>query len=199
VNYLCEGLRVTTINPTRHALVTAPSLSIRPALPHDHDAIARLTRAAYAEYASVMAPEAWAALEQAIEASLADDRDVTRLVAELDGRILGSVALYAPDAAAYGSLASATSWPEVRLVAVAPSARGRGIARALVDECARRALAAGARVLGLHTSRSMRAAKTLYEQMGFVRDPEHDFHPPGAELVEGYLLRLDDPASHPES
>jgi hypothetical protein len=45
----------------------------------------------------------------------------------------------------------------------------------------------------------MRAAKALYEQMGFVRDPEHDFYPPGAELVEGYLLRLDDPASHPES
>ena len=179
--------------------MTAPPLSIRPALPHDRDAIADLTRAAYAEYASVMAPEAWSALEQAIEASLANDDGVTRLVAELDEVIVGSAALYAPDTAAYGNLASAASWPEVRLVAVDPSARGRGVARALVDECARRARAAGARVLGLHTSRSMRAAKTLYEQMGFVRDPEHDFLPSGAELVEGYLLRLDDPASHPES
>ena len=95
------------------------------------------------------------------------------------------------------SLASAASWPEVRLVAVAPSARGRGVARALVDECVRRARASGASVLGLHTSRSMRAAMRLYERMGFVRDPEHDFHPPGAELVEGYLLRLDDPAPAP--
>jgi ribosomal protein S18 acetylase RimI-like enzyme len=51
-------------------------------------------------------------------------------------------------------------------------------------------------MLGLHTSRSMRAAVRLYERMGFVRDPEHDFHPPGAELVEGYLLRLNDPAPH---
>jgi hypothetical protein len=39
----------------------------------------------------------------------------------------------------------------------------------------------------------------LYERMGFVRDPDHDFHPPGAELVEAFLLRLDDHAPHPES
>ena len=72
------------------------------------------------------------------------------------------------------------------------------IGGALVDECVRRARATGASVLGLHTSRSMRAAMRLYERMGFVRDPEHDFQPPGAELVEGYLLRLNDPASEPE-
>jgi hypothetical protein len=45
----------------------------------------------------------------------------------------------------------------------------------------------------------MRAAVRLYERMGFVRDPEHDFQPPGAELVEGYLLRLDDAPSVSES
>jgi GNAT superfamily N-acetyltransferase len=173
--------------------------TVRAARPADRDAIVRITHAAYAEHAVVMAPSAWQALAQAIDVSLGDDTNVTRLVAELDGEIVGSAALYAPNSAAYGSLASASSWPEVRLVAVHPSARGRGVARALVLECARRAKAAGARVLGLHTSRSMRAAMRLYQRMGFVRDPDHDFQPPGAELVEGYLLRLDDAASHPES
>lgn len=182
---------------THAPLDDAPS--IREARPQDHEAIVRLTRSANSEYAHVMEPSAWAALEAAIEASLANDVGVTRLVAELDGEIVGSAALYAPDSAAYGSLASASAWPEVRLVAVAHSARGRGIARALVDECVRRARAAGASVLGLHTSRSMRSAMRLYERMGFVRDPEHDFQPPGAELVEGYLLRLDDLAPHNES
>ena len=175
------------------------TLEIRTARSADRGAIARLTLAAYREYATIMEPDAWAALDQAIRVSLADDTDVTRLVAELDGAIVGSAALYAPDAAAYGSLASATPWPEVRLVAVSPSARGRGVARALVEECITRARTAGASALGLHTSRSMRAAMRLYERLGFVRDPDHDFHPPGAELVEGYLLRLDDPAPHQES
>ena len=175
---------------SHHAIV------VRDARPSEREQIARLTLAAYHEYGSVMAPSAWAALEQAVHASLADDTGVTRIVAELDGMIVGSAALYAPDFAAYGTLASPTSWPEVRLVAVAPTARGKGIARALVEECIRRARLAGASVLGLHTSRSMRAAVRLYARMGFVRDPEHDFHPPGAELVEGYLLHLDDPAPH---
>ena len=179
--------------------MSAHPVSIRPALPSDRGAIARLTLAAYREYASVMEPDAWRALDDAIRASLVNDEGVTRFVAELDGRIVGSAALYAPASAPYGSLASTASWPEVRLVAVAPSARGRGVAQALVEECIRRARAAGARVIGLHTSRSMGAALRLYQRMGFVRDPEHDFQPPGAELVEGYLLRLDAPAPHPES
>jgi GNAT superfamily N-acetyltransferase len=172
---------------------------VRIARAAERDAIVRLTRAAYAEYAQVMAPSAWAALEQAIGASLADDRGVTRLVAEIDGAIVGSAALYEPDAAAYGDLVSATPWPELRLVAVAPAARGRGVAQALVAACIDRARRQGARAVGLHTSRSMRAAMRLYERIGFVRDPEHDFRPPGAELVEGYLLRLDDPVPPPES
>ena len=178
--------------------VNANSVSIRTARPIDRGTIARLTLAAYREYASVMEPSAWHALDQAIRTSLTDDTNVTRLVAELDATIVGSAALYAPDSAAYGSLASLTPWPEVRLVAVDPAARGRGVARALVEECITRARAAGAAALGLHTSHSMHAAKKLYERLGFVRDPEHDFQPPGAELVEGYLLRLTDPAPHSE-
>lgn len=174
------------------------SLVLREAGPDDRAAIAQLTLLAYGEYSTSMAPDAWAALEAAVRVSLADDAGVTRVVAIERGVIVGSAALYAPQAAAYGDLASPAPWPEVRLVAVAPAARGRGVARALVEECIRRARAAGATTVGLHTSRSMRAALRLYERMGFVRDPEHDFQPPGAELVEGYLLRLDDLAPHPE-
>jgi ribosomal protein S18 acetylase RimI-like enzyme len=168
---------------------------VRTATPADRGIIARLTLAAYREYASVMEPAAWSALDGAVRASLTDDTGVTRLVAELDATIVGSAALYAPDSAAYGDLAALAPWPEVRLVAVDPKARGRGVARALVDECIRRARASGATAIGLHSSQSMRTALRLYARMGFVRDPERDFQPPGAELVEGYLLRLDDVAS----
>ena len=172
---------------------------LRTAHPTDRATIADLTMRAYGEYVAVMARGAWLALEQALRDSLADDTGVTRIVAELDGRIVGSVALYDPGAAHYTGLDSETAWPEVRLVAVEPAVRGQGVARALVLECVRRARAAGATTLGLHTSQSMHAARRLYEQLGFVRDPDHDFQPPGGELVEGYRLRLDDPAPPPES
>ena len=168
------------------------ALLIREARSADRELIAELTMTAYGEYATIMAPDAWSILEGALRQSLADDRGVTRFVAERDGEIVGSAALYEPGVEAYGTLAASARWPEVRLVAVAPSARSLGIARALVNECVRRARAAGATSLGLHTSKSMSAAMRLYERMGFVRDPASDFHPPGAELVEGYRLSLSD-------
>jgi GNAT superfamily N-acetyltransferase len=174
-------------------------LHLRDARPSDRATITELTLRAYAEYARVMTPSAWTALTDALHRSLADETGVTRIVAELDGRIVGSVALYDPGHAQYSGLDSAASWPEVRLVAVDPAVRGRGVARALVLECIRRARAAGATTLGLHSSQSMHTARELYERLGFVRDPDHDFQPPGAELVAGYRLPLDDPAPHPES
>jgi ribosomal protein S18 acetylase RimI-like enzyme len=73
---------------------------------------------------------------------------------------------------------------------VAREERGSGVGRLLVEDCIRRARRAGVRELGLHTSRSMTVARALYERMGFVRAPEHDFQPEGAELVEAYRLPI---------
>jgi ribosomal protein S18 acetylase RimI-like enzyme len=137
-----------------------------------------------------MDPTSWAELDGAVRAALASNAPSECIVAEDHGILIGSVMLYPPNADAYGDLARAGDWPEVRLVAVSPEARGRGVARALMEECIRRARSAGATSLGLHTSRSMRTAMALYTRMGFERDPLTDFHPPGAELVEGYRLKL---------
>lgn len=171
---------------------TAPF--VREARSEERTRIVELTHRAYAEYARVMTPAAWQGLASALDASLAHDEGVTRLVAELDGAVVGSAALYSAAGSAYGDLASIASRPEIRLVAVDPASRGRGVARALLLDCIRRAREAGHTTLGLHTSRSMRDALRLYQRMGFVRDTTQDFQPPGAELVEGYCLSLIDPA-----
>lgn len=169
-------------------------IRIRDARPEDRPAVSAVTLQAYGEYAAKMDPGAWAGLEGAVRAALAsDDASVERVVAERDGEIVGSVMLYPAQAQAYGDLVDAASWPELRLLAVAPSARGHGVGKALVEECVRRARAAGAAELGLHTSRTMEVALGMYERMGFVRAPEHDFQPPGAELVTAYRLPLDPP------
>lgn len=165
-------------------------LVIRDARDDERVPIAGLTRRAYAELSSVMAPPAWSALDAAIIGALASDAGAERIVAERGGRLLGSVMLYPASAAAYGSLTSEAGSPELRLLAVAPEARGLGVGKALVRECIARAHRTGARALGLHTSASMYAARALYARMGFVRAPETDFRPEGAELVEGYRLPL---------
>lgn len=53
---------------------------------------------------------------------------------------------------------------------VAPAARGRGVARALLRFAVDFARAAGARGLSLETAHTNRAAQRLYEQMGWRRD-----------------------------
>jgi ribosomal protein S18 acetylase RimI-like enzyme len=165
------------------------ALVVRDARPDEREAIRALTLQAYEQYAATMAPSAWEGLSGAIGNGLQVE-EAERIVAERGGRLLGSVMLFPRAADAYGNIAGRASWPELRLLAVAPEARGQGVGEALVEECIRRARRMGAAELGLHTSESMAAAIRMYRRMGFVRAPEHDFQPEGAELVEAYRLPL---------
>jgi ribosomal protein S18 acetylase RimI-like enzyme len=165
--------------------------SIRDARADEREAIRALTLAAYAEYATIMAPSAWDGLRQALLSGLVAEGAVDRIVAVQDGALLGSVMLYSPSANAYGDEVGGAALPELRLLAVAAAARGQGVGTALVQECVRRAQHTGASALGLHTSESLQAAIRMYERLGFVRAPEDDFQPSGAELVMAYRLPLD--------
>jgi N-acetylglutamate synthase and related acetyltransferases len=172
-------------------LTETANFTIRDATDADLPAIRALTRRSYEEFAFVMEPSAWEGLANSIEAALSSTDRRDRIVAESRGQLIGSVLLYPPAAQSYGELTGSSAIPELRLLAVAQAARRKGVAKALVEECIRRAKKMGAKELGLHTSRSMRAARHLYEKMGFIRAPERDFQPPGAEVVEGYRLVLD--------
>jgi ribosomal protein S18 acetylase RimI-like enzyme len=167
-----------------------PAILARLARPHERDAIHDLTLSAYSQYATVMEPSSWSALRDAIGKALSVDRGAQQIVAEKDGVLVGSVMLFPPSAAAYGDLGPRVRWPEIRALAVSPSARGLGVARLLVNECMRRAREAGAEAIGLHTSRSMREAIRLYEKFGFERDPELDIHVAGAETIQAYRRTL---------
>lgn len=67
---------------------------------------------------------------------------------------------------------------EIRMLAVAHAARGRGVGEALVRACVERAQAVeGCVRVVLSTQRTMRTAHRLYERLGFVRTPERDWKP----------------------
>jgi ribosomal protein S18 acetylase RimI-like enzyme len=165
-------------------------VTIRDAREDERDALGELTLAAYGEYAERMRPEAWAALRAVLVAALATRETVERIVAEQDGRLVGSVMLYAPQRIAYGAALQDAQWPELRLLAVAKDARGQGIGQALVEECIRRTRLSGARALGLHSSESMQAAIRMYGRLGFERMPEQDFTVDGSELVMAFRRDL---------
>ncbi len=167
-------------------------LHIRDAQDGDRDAIQTVTLAAYQEYAPLMV-ELWEGYRQSILATLADVAPAEQIVAERGNGIVGTVLLYPAGTAL--TIPDGTqvrlAWPEVRLLAVAPTARGQGIGTALVRECLRRARQSGAAALTLHTTDLMQAAMQLYERMGFVRAPDLDFHPIPEMTIKGYRFNLE--------
>jgi predicted N-acetyltransferase YhbS len=164
---------------------------IRDARPSDRQAIHDVTLAAYQEYAAHM-PGFWDGYRRNIIATLDDVGSAEQLVAEQDGAIVGTVLLYPPRRVQLSRTDSLEMpWPEVRLLAVAPAGRGRGVGAALMQECVGRARKSGARVLSLQTTDLMQTARRMYERMGFVRSPELDFHPAPGVTVKGYRLELE--------
>lgn len=119
-------------------------------------------------------------------------------VAEVEERVVGTVALLRDAAADHHP------WPAgaavLRFLAVDHAARGRRIGEMLTSLCIDEARQAGASALGLHTASVMVAARRMYERLGFVRAPEHDFDAgvhygdgtPGRDPVRGlaYVLQL---------
>jgi predicted N-acetyltransferase YhbS len=166
-------------------------MSIRDALESDREAAREVTLAAYEEYAKSIPPLFWERYRKNIVASLDEKGPAQQIVAEYEGKIVGSVLLYPPAASAYGAEArERTALHEMRLLAVIPAMRGCGIGTALTRECVQRAQRAGAPALGLHTTDMMHIAMQMYERMGFVRAPEFDFHPTEHTVVKGYRLDL---------
>ena len=165
---------------------------IRDARASDRAAIEAVTLSAYEQYGVVMPPALWVLYRENIVSTLAAAPPDTQIVAEEDGRIVGSVLLY-PAGAKLGPPGGGSmplAFPEVRLLAVAPSARGQGIGARLMEECVRRARESRATALTLHTTDVMRAAMRLYERLGFRRVPELDFEPAPGVTVKGFRLDL---------
>ncbi|MFG2477618.1 GNAT family N-acetyltransferase [Streptomyces fagopyri] len=98
------------------------------------------------------------------------------LVAVGGERILGAVT-FVPRGGPMADIARPGE-AEIRMLAVAREARGRGAGTALVGACVDRARATGSctRVV-LSTQRTMRTAHRLYERLGFTRAPERDWNP----------------------
>ena len=165
--------------------------TVRVAGPADRGAIEAVTLAAYLEYAEAI-PAHWDSYRQNIVATLAAAPPGTQIVALEGDRMVGAVLLCPAGTAIEigGAAAPPLAFPEVRLLAVAPSARGRGIGEALMKECIERARSASAPALTLHTTDFMEAAMRLYGRLGFARAEDLDFRPVPGIVVKGFRLDL---------
>ena len=89
------------------------------------------------------------------------------IIAELQNKFAGAVAYFGPNSqkAAFFD----QRWPIIRMLVVDPAFRGKGIGRALSDECIARAKRDGSPIIALHTSPIMSVALPMYLKMGFAK------------------------------
>lgn len=89
--------------------------------------------------------------------------DMHLLVAELDGRVAGTVMLAVLPSLTHG----ARNWAQLENMVVAGWARGRGVGRALVAACERIAGAAGCYKVQLQSANHRAGAHRFYEACGY--------------------------------
>lgn len=131
--------------------------------------------------------------------------DYAEELADIAGRVEHSEVFVAEDAETRALLGSVTfvrpgtplaelardGEAEFRMLAVAPSAQGRGIGKALTRVCIDRAIDLGYPALVLYTLSSNETAIGMYQCLGFVREPDRDWtFAPGRTLV---AMRMDLP------
>jgi ribosomal protein S18 acetylase RimI-like enzyme len=165
---------------TRNAQATGrvePGVIVRDARPDELAGIGDLRVAAYRAGGFLPADSGYAATLHALGA----DGQGEVLAAVDGGEIVGTIMLQAWPG---GALPRGPGEAEVRALAVAPHARGRGIGAVLVGAVVERAAKRGVRRLVLLTLPEMRAAHRLYTEAGFTRLPDRDWSPrPGAVLL----------------
>jgi ribosomal protein S18 acetylase RimI-like enzyme len=155
------------------------TIAVREATRDEYAEAGTVTAEAYAEFAH---GDAWDAYLRSIADVDARATHATILVAVDDGRIVGSATLELTQRIEADEPTLRPGEASIRMLGVAPGARRRGAARALMAACLDRARDAGKTVMTLHTTPPMEAAQRMYESLGFVRGKDRVF-PDGFVLL----------------
>ena len=166
-------------------------IQIRAVLREEYENTGSLTQRANAEYARPgdplwdkyfgdLADVGRRAVFAAVLVAVAGEPIVGTATVELDRTIEGAEGLQPGQA-------------NIRLLAVDPGARGRGVGRRLVEACVQVARSAGKEVVTLHTTEQMVAAQRIYRSLGFRRDRSRDIELRPDLVLQAFRLPLQPP------
>lgn len=169
----------------------AMAIEVREARPDEHAEAGRVTAEAYREFVRPN-DEDWERYLTRIS-DVPERAGRTTVLVALEGeRILGSLTLELAgrvrdeDEEEFRPLAPGEA--HIRMLGVDPGARGRGVARALMEASEHLARDAGKTILTLNTTRRMAAARAMYERLGYERTEDTVF--PDGFVLLGYRKRL---------
>ena len=162
---------------------------IREARPEDDFAIGELLVEAFlAQYAKKLPEVVYTDERKRALRNVAAKRAIAKvLVAEVDGEVVGTVALFPPGAP--DSEAWLPNTADLRHLATAVRYHGTGLSRPLVDAIEEVARQWGVDAVALHVRRGARGVAEMYQRRGYVRTPEGDRDTPTVYL-EAFLLKL---------
>jgi ribosomal protein S18 acetylase RimI-like enzyme len=166
-------------------------IEIRQVLPGEYEDTGALTQRAYAEYARPGNP-LWDRYFGVLTDVAGRARFATVLVALAGGRIVGTATVEL-DRMIDGTGSLPPGQANLRLLAVDPQARGRGVGRRLVEACVQVARRAGKQVVTLHTTEQMAAAQRIYRTLGFRRDLSGDVELHPDLVLQAFRLPLRSP------
>lgn len=152
--------------------------------------MADITRLSYREFAGVREPEYWKQYEEDTRKTILSDPLLARIVAEYDGRIVGSVILCAPYEWRIAEQVVKNPYPEMRLLAVLPEFRNKKIGDDLITACEELIASEGIDHITLHTTQLMKTAMAMYERRGYIRYESIDFSPSPEFTVFGYIKEI---------
>lgn len=139
--------------------------------------------AAYQDFQQELSPKNWGQLESNLAFANNMEPGVEVFVAEIGWEIVGSVMLFPANSYSYSNEKEMTKYPEIRLLAVTPEYRSRGVGKALVEHCIDISKIRKQKSIGLYTGCFMKHAIELYEKMGFKRISSLDFKPLNDEFT----------------
>lgn len=144
---------------------------------NEKEAVGRLLVESYAQYKDSYAKlQDWLDYASDLAASVNNPNVAKFLVAKDGEGVLGTLQLFSDSEMAYNKPDLEIYSPIIRMLAVSPTARGKGIAQALLKESINYAHEIGAKHIYLHTSDKMSKAIRLYEYLGFKRDTSKEFN-----------------------
>jgi predicted N-acetyltransferase YhbS len=163
---------------------------VRLAQARDDEAVGELLVRAFVEKYAVKLPEVIVSdgRKADLRAVAAKRALATVWVAEVEGRVVGTVALWAPGAP--GSEAWLPNAVDLRHLAVDASVRGQGVSGQLLDVAEARARELGARHVCLHVRRGAQGVQRLYASRGYVRTPSGDLDKRPEVFLEAMVLAL---------
>jgi len=165
-------------------------LTIREATASDDAAVGELLVEAFRNQYAKKLPDVFDPPERLADLrNQSEKRDrATVLVAEVEGAIVGTVAIY--PAGAPGSEAWIEGAADLRLLAIHPGFQGQGLSKQLLDAAELRARSWGVSAICLHTRREASGVARLYSGRGYLRDEAGDLDLRPVVYLEARVLKL---------